>query len=204
MKKVRRYPWRYLRWWKPIFREHKCIEEADATTTAADCFLREQDLFALRAEDIAESNGEVALRLGVPERGESAKTGRHQGVVVDRPHVARLLLDRKSKCLPHEKVFKSNQDRYRQKLHDAEKRLGFTIGPAHSVRHSGPSHDCLTGYRSLSQVQTRGRWKSEKSVLRYAKPHTLIAVRARFSAETLAAGQQLLNQLQPRPAKAKH
>ena len=36
-------------------------------------------------------------------------------------------------------------------------------------RHSGPPHDILTKARDLAAVKRRGRWCSERSVLRYEK-----------------------------------
>ena len=39
----------------------------------------------------------------------------------------------------------------------------------YSLRHGGASHDAVTGARTLEQIQHRGRWASNKSLLRYRK-----------------------------------
>ena len=52
---------------------------ADCIPLAADGYLREQDLFQLRREDVvfaAGPLGQCALLLGQGQRGESCKTGR--------------------------------------------------------------------------------------------------------------------------------
>ena len=37
------------------------------------------------------------------------------------------------------------------------------------LRHTGPSMDIATGKRSIEGVRARGRWRSDRSCLRYAK-----------------------------------
>ena len=60
--------------------------------------------------------------------------------------------------------------------------LESTLAPPHALRHTGPSYDLLEQgspsrpYRTLAQVQHRGRWAAEKSVLRYGK--TMFYLRA--------------------------
>ena len=50
----------------------------------------------------------------------------------------------------------------------------FSLTP-HCVRHSGPSVDFLHRARSATEIQTRGRWKTQKSILRYQKPGQMLA-----------------------------
>ena len=51
---------------------------------------------------------------------------------------------------------------------ESSRRLGVTVVP-YQCRHSGASHDRATNLRPLFEVQKRGQWKSNKSVMRYEK-----------------------------------
>ena len=62
------------------------------------------------------------------------------------------------------------------------------VGPPHSLRHSRPSQDAISGARTLKEIRRRGRWASVKSVQRYSKAHSLVAARARVPEEVMAAG----------------
>ena len=161
--------------------------------------LRAADIIVLREKD----NFEVSLKLGFAERGESAKTGVRQGVRVDSPYLATMLADRKKENAASDRVFKITRDSYAKACSDAAKVLGVFLGPPHSVRHSGPSHDAATGYRTLWQIQRRGRWASERSVLRYAKTHFWVEARARAPDHLLQRGAELLQARSPRPSVAK-
>ncbi len=47
--------------------------------------------------------------------------------------------------------------------------LGCELGSTpHCLRHGGASEDFASHARSLQQIQTRGQWKSESSMQRYA------------------------------------
>ncbi len=73
-------------------------EIADEVLVRADCYLRAQDARQLRGSDVdIDERLGVVLQLGVPERGESAKTGVRQGVRVDREGVADILRRRETR-----------------------------------------------------------------------------------------------------------
>ncbi len=190
-------------------RSHGQHESADALAVALDCYLRASEIFGLRAEDVLITDQGrpeqlVSLRLGVIERGERTKTGARQGVLVDWPDTADILVNRKHNRKPGDKLFAVSVDTYRRDLQLAARRLGLPdLGPAHSVRHSGPSADAEQGYRSIWQIQRRGRRASEKSVMRYAKTHTLHQAKAAFNEDTLARGAALLRQRRLTPATAR-
>ena len=59
---------------------------------------------------------------------------------------------------------------YLSEFKAAVKELGSTeyVIPYQS-RHSGPSIDVARRLRTLAEVQRRGQWKAQKSVLRYEK-----------------------------------
>ena len=178
-----------------LYRTKNLTAEADALAVGVDCYLRSQEVFNLRVEDVivSDQGSEVVLKLGVASRGELTKTGAHQGVRVDYPHtkqiLARLVQDRP----PGEKLFATNKAKYVKAWAMASKELDVDLGPPHSVRHSGPSHDCACGYRSMWQVQRRGRWASEKSVMRYAKSHAWIEARSKVPKDIMQRGTVILS-----------
>ena len=63
-----------------VMRAAGSSEAAGAARVAVDAYLRSSEIFSLRAEDVIESQGVVALKLGGVERGERTKTGVRQGV----------------------------------------------------------------------------------------------------------------------------
>ena len=169
-------------------RQQSGSEEADALALALDCYLRSGELFMLRVEDVVfatnpHGDKEAMIRLGVAERAESTKTGMRQGVRVDTPHVLSILERRTSRGSPTDKLFDTNASRYREAWHRAAQALHVSgiVGPPHSVRHSAPSHDAAINYRSIWQIQRRGRWSSERSVMRYAKTHAWLEARANYA-----------------------
>ena len=179
----------------------------DAIVIAVDGYLREQDLFQLRVGDVIFNCGVVTLLLGVGARGESTKTGRNQGVVLDEPLSYTLLKKRCKNRKPHEKVF----DRLTPLNYSqwwkwaARKACGSSSGAGkpHSARHTGPSRDLTLGYRSMETIMKRGRWKALTSIHRYAKPHAWYACLADLSAEERARGDAILAARAPRPAVAR-
>ncbi|CAK0891907.1 unnamed protein product [Prorocentrum cordatum] len=180
------------------------VEAADAAALAVDAYLRSAEVFALRAEDIVDADDDVvAIKLGVQERNERTKTGVRQGVLIDRPHIADMLRARKAAKKPGELVFGCSVEAYRRALRKASDDIGIAAFPAHSARHSGPSHDAAEGYRTVWAIQRRGRWASEKSVLRYMKTHALVAARAAVPAAVMARGRELLARQVPRPKMAR-
>ncbi|CAK0806068.1 unnamed protein product, partial [Prorocentrum cordatum] len=157
-------------------------EAADAPEVALDAYLRSAELFGLRAADVVidvDSAGEqaAALRLGVPERGERAKTGTRQGELIDRAHVADMLVRR------------------------AGDDAGAKRFPPRAARHSGPSRDAATGCRAARAIQRRGRWASEKSALRCMKARALVAARAALPPDPIERGARLMEKKGACPMK---
>jgi hypothetical protein len=185
---------------------NKCFEEADALLLALDGYLREHDLFSIRCQDIvfglkrADGRPDTAIKLGVATRGESAKTGMHQGVRIDYCGTIDMLIRRIKNRQPTDKLYKTNAVKYRELWLSAIKEIkqwpdcsDFSCGPPHSVRHTGASRDASTGYRSIWQIQRRGRWSSEKSVLRYSKSHAWVSAHSRVPQAAFKIGAVALS-----------
>ena len=66
---------------------------------------------------------------------------------------------------------------------------------SHSVRHGGASSDALWRTRSLTKIQKRGRWRSEKSVGRYERHHRLLKETAKLSTATRKYGQLVISRM---------
>jgi integrase len=181
----------------------KATEAADCIALAADGYLREQDLFQLRVLDVILTDDTATLLLGQGDRGESCKSGRDQGVVMDEPNSAdilRRLIANKDK---DELVFALTADEYRRFWKRAAKEVlgdSNAAGPPHSARHTGASRDLTEGYRTMEQVMKRGRWKALNSVHRYAKSHAWYAALASQPSGVREQGDLLLSARAPRRA----
>ena len=155
-------------------------ESADALLLAHDAYLRESDFLQLRCCDVSEvvETGEMAIHI------RYAKTGPNQGVRLDWSGTA-LMVRRRRACRKNDDLlFDLSQRKYQGSWLQAVARLqklapGLKVGPPHSVRHSGPSRDAASGYRTIWQIQRRGRWRSESSCMRYAKTASWTAALAR-------------------------
>jgi len=165
-----------------------------------DAYARESEILNLRREDVVDDDTEVALFFGRAHRGESAKTGRNQGVRLDGPH-AMTIVRQQVECTaaPLDKLFPISNSTY-QKWWRRAAQEAKCVSPPHSCRHTGPSRDLATGYRDVVQVQRRGRWLSEKSVRRYTKTHTWLAVTKNQPPHVRARGAALLNDRESRPS----
>jgi integrase len=173
----------------------------DLIPVQIDGYCREQDLISLRVEDVVQDGDTIALRFGRSSRGESVKTGRDQGVLLDEPHskaiIRRLIKGKQAK----DKVFGISAAAYRKWWHFAAEKVGVSQ-PPHTCRHTGASRDLATGYRSQAQVMRRGRWLADKSTMRYARTHAWTLACSQQPAHVVALGAAIL-QLRPlRPAKA--
>ena len=234
--------WRALKGWsiasitsegQPVAMETlACMEDylrrlgTDEGTQAADCiplavdgYLREQDLFQLRVEDVlfqenAEGTRVATLLLGRGERGERCKSGRNQGVVLDEPYSAEIFGKRVREAISaasknrgrqaKARIFTITADTYRRLWKIAAQAVTGNregAGVPHSARHTGATHDMTLGYRTVEQVMKRGRWKALSSVNRYAKPHAWYQAMSKQSNEVMERGALLLAARAPRVAK---
>ena len=167
-----------------------------------DCYLRSSDWEKLRKEDIYRSGETVAIILGVSERGEKAKTGPNQGVIVDCPLIAEALWSKAQALQPGAVLFSTSPEAFRQQWTRAKAATGLSwIGPPHDLRHGGASRDVEAGTRSLEQVRRRGRWKILDSVQRYTKTWLLVRERGRLTPQQIVQAEELQ---QERPSRIIH
>jgi len=66
----------------------------------------------------------------------------------------------------------------------------------YSLRHGGASHDCLTKARSIEAIKNRGRWQSDRSLLRYQKPGRAQLELRRLREPVLKFGMGIAEQLE--------
>ena len=150
-----------------------------ATLMAEDGFLRESDWAGITAGDVAvhgdPDSPHVAAVLGQPARGESTKTGSGQGIVFETVLV-RLWLAELVQLLPaSSRIVPLTPEAYRRLWNATIMAVNLPdVGPPHSLRHSRPSSEVLSGARELEGIRRRGRWLSLKSVQRYTKGHILV------------------------------
>ena len=176
---------------------------AQIVLASADMYLRESDWENIRTQDVADGDAGMAITLGVAERGEATKTGVRQGVRPDRPGVEALLRARLASLPPGSRVFPLSKERFRSWWRRACSALDVDVGPPHSLRHTGPSFDLFSNYRSLDQLRTRGRWRAKTSVLRYAKTHVYVDSECRVPLHVRALGQPRIEALGVRPRRAR-
>lgn len=179
---------------------HGQAECALVVAVCVDAYLRLMDFDALLCSDVAASAAQdergtvaserVGLQLGVAERGEEAKTGVDQSVIIERDWVAALLWEHVRDRPPHQRAFFVSRSAFEYQWYRTLRRLdlGFVGGP-HAMRHTGPTIDALLHNRSRDHLRVRGRWASLKSVGRYCKPNSLLRHNSRVPHHVLASGR---------------
>ena len=70
------------------------------------------------------------------------------------------------------RIFPFSYPQYTVPLQRVSERLGVTVVP-YQARHSGPSIASALHLRTRPEMRARGRWASEKSVMRYERPARL-------------------------------
>ena len=119
--------------------------------------------------------GQVSIVLNPEELGQPSKTGLFDSAVAfDLPQqawIARVLLLVKGRRHPDERLLQVAYLELLAAMRDAADALGCALlrPTPHGLRHGGASHDKAAGYRSLLDIQARGKWRATQSVLRYEK-----------------------------------
>lgn len=139
--------------------------------------LRVRDLVA-PVHNVGRSSQSWSVVLHPWEEGIPSKTAEFdETVMFDLPQLhfipvqaVRLLnLRGKPQTAP---IFSSTTTQLREVMEAIAKKNGLEcLGAPHPyrLRHGGASHDFLHKQRSLTEIQRRGRWKSQSSVRRYEK-----------------------------------
>ena len=148
-----------------------------AVLLAHHCYLRVGELLRVRVWHVV---GPRSPRTGYTNRHAfvhipRAKTGDMQDVEISDPHVAWLMAvamraarERASDDGANALVFPCAQHTFRKRFAASAAALGLppSIVP-HSMRHGGATHDYASGARTAAEIQVRGRWRSDKSMVYY-------------------------------------
>ena len=111
-----------------------------------------------------------------------------EAVIIDRPYLQGLLpriCAGNASKRPEENVFSFDMSDASRLFVSVVNELGYNkvgINCVYQVRHGSASTDVLQGFRTLEQVQKRGRWQSFKSVRRYSNGGRLSQVYGQLSA----------------------
>jgi integrase len=142
-------------------------------------YLRPSEALKLHREDMVAPSGGRYLHWSVVlhprEKGMASKTQEYDEVVLlDQPD--HKFLDKLWRAVwdgtsPGTKIFGFSQSAVAQMFTTTalEAGLGILRPVLYQLRHTGPSMDIATGRRSIEGVRARGRWRSDRSCLRYTK-----------------------------------
>ena len=161
---------------------------AIATLVGHQAYLRPNELHSLRCQDVLEPAARSGvyshwtLLLGPLETRVPTKTGVFDDcVILDHPlllwtgkHLARLKLGRP----PAESIWPFDREQFHRQFKLAARRAGiekWQVVP-YSLRHSGPAWDRATRRLTLPEIQRRGRWLSERTVIRYERSARTLAL----------------------------
>ena len=115
---------------------------------------------------------EWAVLLAPTELPTPTKTGEFDlSVPLDSPYLKpwiTVLLEALKSRHPNSPLWDFEYGEYLSTFKAAANRLQINLSP-YQTRHSGPSIDRAKKLRTLHEVQKRGNWRSNKSVLRYEK-----------------------------------
>jgi len=115
---------------------------------------------------------EWAVLLAPTELATPTKTGEFDlSVPLDSPYLKpwiTVLLEALKSRHPNSPLWDFEYGEYLSTFKAAANRLQINLSP-YQTRHSGPSIDRAKKLRTLHEVQKRGNWRSNKSVLRYEK-----------------------------------
>ena len=132
-------------------------------------------------------NGFWALLAFPNERAERSKIGEaDNSILLDAPWAQWMnslwdvLHDKDDAC-----VWNFSYAHLVREFRTSSKRLGVDVVP-YQCGHSGASHDRAVQLRSLLEIQKRGQWTSNKSVMRYEKSARLGQTYAQYSSRLQA------------------
>ena len=164
------------------------------TLLAFDCYLRPGEALDLKGKCVVapvRSAGPqyrwVTVVVREMEGRKPDKTGVFDNsIAIDKKELQWLgkeLLDVKKRLNSAEDLmFSFPMDEYRNEIAASGRRLGLKNIHPYQLRHGGATEDLCSKFRDHNSVKSRGRWRTDNSVRRYAK---------------IGKVQQLLNLLGP-------
>ena len=160
---------------------------AAALLLQLDTYARPDEILHVRLEDVIKPSSKVCSFWGIifgnSQRGEMTKGKLQDDTVLldslDRSYAPTVLKMVTKKCRQKSDLIFGvcTVHEYEAAFRTACAALGlsqFRLVP-HCVRHSGPSVDFLRRARTATEIQTRGRWATQKSILRYQKPGQMLS-----------------------------
>lgn len=119
-----------------------------------------------------------SLLLSPEEREERTKTGEFDtSLMLDSTWMTEWIspiLECLKKNNPESPLWDFDYTAYHRVFRDIVQKFQLDMTPYMS-RHSGPSIDRARNFRSQHEVQKRGQWKAQKSIMRYEKSARLAA-----------------------------
>lgn len=182
----------YVEW----FKKADLFWTAVGIALACCLYLRPKELCELRWSQVHPPSSHVGMPswsvlLHPEELQVSSKTGRFNDTLAVDGHIGQLLSDAlargKVTHSPGARLIQVPQDKLARLFTRAGHELNLDVlGPPvlYQLRHAGASRDLVTGERNLMEVKRRGRWMSDKSVLRYTKGGRLAEQMARLPPST--------------------
>ena len=166
---------------------NKSPPAAAALLLQLDTYARPSEILKVKLRDVIAPSSRSCkywgLIFGNSQYSEMTKTKQQDDTVLldslDRNYAPRVLKMVSSQCTQNEQLLFGaiSLSQFEDLFKEARGAVGlasFSLTP-HCVRHSGPSVDFLHRARSATEIQTRGRWKTQKSILRYQKPGQMLA-----------------------------
>lgn len=166
------------------------VEMAIGVLLQFDCYLRINELLALKSTDI--------IFLAHPPSPTSAlpidsgtlillrtKGGTNQSVTFRGPLLHVWLRRLTTSAGPHAKVFRFSEDSFRRNIATALRSLScpFLKVSSHGLRHGGATHDAERNV-PLATIQLRGRWRRASTVYQYLQQGVVASVRAQIPTAT--------------------
>jgi hypothetical protein len=173
----------------------KRTEEADALLLGFHAYLRIGDIVTVTRKLTVlpeDDGGRVRSAVTI----EDAKTGPNQTIFIDSVFV-QAILRRRREAHTGEWLFPGlSEDGFRIWVGKALDRLGLSDEGyvIHSLRHGGAARDYHYGFRTPAEVQSRGRWVSERVFREYVDRGRVKLIMDRMQSKKKEAILELVKQ----------
>lgn len=116
----------------------------------------------------------MSLNLGVYERGESTKTGTHQGTIPQHPDLQAFYRYMKAVLPPNARVFNFHMKAYNTVINRELARVRSPERGAHILRHAFAVWLLFYEEWERTRVRQLGRWARDEGMMGYDKKHLLL------------------------------